>query len=331
MNLHEDRDVWLEVVHITADHFAIPAVYVEKDYWVTWVLRNLSRSAFRERLIFKGGTALSKAHQLIHRFSEDIDLAAHVTGMSGNQVKQFIRDAEATLAEGLSYIPNHPAESKHGLFRKTWHNYPRLITGDFVQASPQLLLEINAFTTPEPFSPRPIKSLIAEALIQLGQGAATERYGLGEFSVNVLNIERTIAEKIMGLVRASREKLPDVALKARIRHIYDLCLIKRHAEFAPLFRDNALLEMLSIVETADREQFSFAGNWLDEPISETMIFAHPEQVWSQLDIEFRSRFAVMVYNNDLPANEEILLMLKAVHQQLTFFDIARGQNAGKLP
>ncbi|MBP2197692.1 nucleotidyl transferase AbiEii/AbiGii toxin family protein [Pantoea cypripedii] len=219
MNLHEDRDVWLELVHITADHFAIPAVYVEKDYWVTWVLRNLSLSAFRDRLIFKGGTSLSKAHRLIHRFSEDIDLAVHVTGMSGSQVKQLIRDAEITITEGLSYIPNHPAESKHGSFRKTWHNYPRIIAGDFAQASPQLLLEINAFTTPEPFSPMPIKTLIAEALFHMGHATSAERYGLGEFTVNVLNIERTVAEKIMGLVRASREKAPDIALKSRIRHI----------------------------------------------------------------------------------------------------------------
>lgn len=322
MNLHEDKDVWLELVHITADHFAIPAVYVEKDYWVTWVLRNLSLSVFRDRLIFKGGTSLSKAHKLIHRFSEDIDLAAHVTGMSGSQVKQFIRDAEATLVEGLNYIPNHPAESKHGSFRKTWHNYPRLIAGDFAQASPQLLLEINAFTTPEPFSPMLIKTLIAEALMQLGHTTLAERYGLVGFSVNVLNIERTVAEKIMGLVRASREKAPDVALKSRIRHIYDLCLIKRHADFAPLFRSTALLEMLSIVEAADREQFSFAGNWLDEPISEVMIFAHPEQAWSQMRVEFRSRFATMVYNNDLPADEEIILMLSAVHQQLKRYKAA---------
>ncbi|MDO6405663.1 nucleotidyl transferase AbiEii/AbiGii toxin family protein [Pantoea phytobeneficialis] len=114
-------------------------------------VHNLSQSSFHGQLIFKGGTSLSKAWKLINRFSEDVDLAAHVRGMSGNQIKQFIREAEATLVEGLSYTPDHPAESKHGSFRKTWHSYPRWVAGDFGQAMP---LEINAFTTPEPFIAR---------------------------------------------------------------------------------------------------------------------------------------------------------------------------------
>lgn len=321
MNLHQDKDVWLELVHTTADHFSIPAVYVEKDYWVTWVLRNLSQSNFRDRLIFKGGTSLSKAWKLINRFSEDVDLAAHVRGMSGNQIKQFIREAEITLAEGLSYVPHHPAESKHGSFRKTWHNYPRWVAGDFAQATPQLLLEINAFTTPEPFIAMPITTLIAEALIDLGHAEIAERYGLDAFSVNVLSVERTAAEKIIGLVRASREKQPYAALKSRIRHIYDLCLIKRHADFAPLFRDCALHRMLSIVVHADREQFSFAGDWLDQPLSQSILFANAEQTWAQIRGEYHGRFAVMVYDHHLPSDEEVIEMLNAVHQQLEQYRI----------
>ncbi len=48
---------------------------VEKDFWVVWTLDYLfSRSPWRTRLAFKGGTSLSKAFHLIKRFSEDIDL-----------------------------------------------------------------------------------------------------------------------------------------------------------------------------------------------------------------------------------------------------------------
>ena len=51
-----------------------PAI-VEKDFWVVWMLDYLfSRSPWKGRLAFKGGTSLSKAYGLIHRFSEDIDL-----------------------------------------------------------------------------------------------------------------------------------------------------------------------------------------------------------------------------------------------------------------
>ena len=51
-----------------------PAV-IEKDFWVCWVLKQLfADSELRNRLVFKGGTSLSKVFGLIDRFSEDIDL-----------------------------------------------------------------------------------------------------------------------------------------------------------------------------------------------------------------------------------------------------------------
>ena len=52
----------------------VPAI-AEKDFWVCWVLRRLFADAeLRDRMVFKGGTTLSKVYGLIDRFSEDIDL-----------------------------------------------------------------------------------------------------------------------------------------------------------------------------------------------------------------------------------------------------------------
>lgn len=51
-----------------------PAV-IEKDFWVCWVLKQLfADPGLGRRLVFKGGTSLSKVFGLIDRFSEDIDL-----------------------------------------------------------------------------------------------------------------------------------------------------------------------------------------------------------------------------------------------------------------
>jgi hypothetical protein len=49
---------------------------VEKDFWVCWTLNVLYHGlpSGSPRLLFKGGTSLSKAHDLIRRFSEDIDI-----------------------------------------------------------------------------------------------------------------------------------------------------------------------------------------------------------------------------------------------------------------
>src|SRR5258708_33146311 len=48
---------------------------IEKDWWVTLVLKALFSLPMRQHFIFKGGTSLSKAWKLIERFSEDIDIA----------------------------------------------------------------------------------------------------------------------------------------------------------------------------------------------------------------------------------------------------------------
>lgn len=49
---------------------------IEKDFWVCWTLDALFNGlpSGEPRLLFKGGTSLSKAFGLIRRFSEDIDI-----------------------------------------------------------------------------------------------------------------------------------------------------------------------------------------------------------------------------------------------------------------
>ena len=48
---------------------------IEKDFWVSMVLRSIFSLPYADALVFKGGTSLSKGWNLIERFSEDIDLA----------------------------------------------------------------------------------------------------------------------------------------------------------------------------------------------------------------------------------------------------------------
>ena len=60
----------------TANRLGTPIQNVEKDFWVSWVLDLLfnGRNAGEPRLLFKGGTSLSKAYSLISRFSENVDI-----------------------------------------------------------------------------------------------------------------------------------------------------------------------------------------------------------------------------------------------------------------
>jgi hypothetical protein len=72
MPARERADLFAE----TAERKVLPEAIIEKDFWVCWVLKQIfSIDALSGRLLFKGGTSLSKIFHAISRFSEDIDLA----------------------------------------------------------------------------------------------------------------------------------------------------------------------------------------------------------------------------------------------------------------
>lgn len=68
----ERRDLFLS----TANRLGTAEQNAEKDFWVSWTLDALFNdlAAGGPRLLFKGGTSLSKGYGLIERFSEDIDI-----------------------------------------------------------------------------------------------------------------------------------------------------------------------------------------------------------------------------------------------------------------
>ncbi|HEY6845377.1 MAG TPA: nucleotidyl transferase AbiEii/AbiGii toxin family protein [Terracidiphilus sp.] len=75
MNLHEHPDFEQAILR-AAEHFrgrGLRPATIEKDYYVTEALRIISVTA-GDKVIFKGGTSLSKGWNLIQRFSEDADI-----------------------------------------------------------------------------------------------------------------------------------------------------------------------------------------------------------------------------------------------------------------
>ncbi|WP_287202543.1 nucleotidyl transferase AbiEii/AbiGii toxin family protein, partial [Mesorhizobium sp.] len=69
-------DALLSAFDTTAQRLGTAAQNIEKDFWVCWTLDALFNGLKQEgpRLLFKGGTSLSKGFGLISRFSEDIDV-----------------------------------------------------------------------------------------------------------------------------------------------------------------------------------------------------------------------------------------------------------------
>jgi predicted nucleotidyltransferase component of viral defense system len=70
MNLHKNNQLFQDAVIATAQRYNIAEIYIEKDYWITVALYTIFHSAVADEAVFKGGTALSKCHKLIERFSD---------------------------------------------------------------------------------------------------------------------------------------------------------------------------------------------------------------------------------------------------------------------
>ena len=91
-------------VYVTrvAEATGIPPAHLEKDFWVTEVLRGASSASEATgcSVFFKGGTSLSKAHRIIRRFSEDVDLVVALPeggkGAKDSTLKTFVAAAEST-------------------------------------------------------------------------------------------------------------------------------------------------------------------------------------------------------------------------------------------
>src|SRR5690606_995040 len=272
MRLHEDTEAFSELVSEAAQTIGLPQIYVEKDYWVTNALKNLSLSPFADSAVFKGGTSLSKAYKLIHRFSEDIDLAVLSGATTDAQRKQLLKRVEQSASAGLVAIDD-PRVSKGSSFRRTVYQYPRSVDGENCgQASPELLIEVNAFTTPEPFEVIPIQTLIADVLDSLNRVDLIEQYDLNSFPLNVLSIKRTLVEKLLGIVKDSYHADPVGRLSNRIRHLYDICKILQVDEHRHFLATD---EFRSLCETciAD-EQLGFFENadHLKRPLKDAPIF-----------------------------------------------------------
>lgn len=63
-----------EALAVAAASSGRPMHLLDKDVWVVWVLEAIFQASFATHLVFKGGSSLSKAYQIIQRFSEDVDL-----------------------------------------------------------------------------------------------------------------------------------------------------------------------------------------------------------------------------------------------------------------
>lgn len=318
MNLHESPEACRELIQVTAEHFSVNAFYVEKDYWVTRSLNRLHESEAKDLFVLKGGTSLSKAHQIIRRFSEDMDLALQKhESFSGAQRKRHIKKIESLAAQDLTYQEGHVKESKGSNFRRTAHAFPKLTEAlDLGHVSDMILIEVNAFANPMPSAKMPVASLISEFLSSAGRADLIRQYNLEPFSIFVLGVERTLCEKVMSLVKGSYE--PDVleAQRTRIRHFYDIAMIMRQAKFRDFVASTEFLKLIDEVRETDKNLISNVKAWIHRPLAEAVVFSDSPAIWSGLARNYHGSFKQMVFGESIPEDKEILSCLRQIGNAL---------------
>ncbi len=320
MNLHQNKDLFKEAVIAASQRFGIPEIYVEKDYWATLVLNEIFHSDIAYQVVFKGGTCLSKCHQLIQRFSEDIDLVVFRNeGENGNQLKKKIRRISKIVEGVLPEITVEGITNKKGNIRKTVHQFDRLFVGSFGQVREQLILETTWLGNYEPFTIENVDSYIHNLMQQTGQEALTKKYNLQPFKVQALSVERTFCEKIMSLVRFSRVEDPFDELSNKIRHVYDLDQMLGNGSVDSFFKSNDFPKMLQKVGKDDFISYKNNNAWLKDHPCSAIIFKNPEMVWSHIKNTYKTIFKDLVIG-DLPDENDLIVTLQNIENRIKTID-----------
>lgn len=316
MTLHENEKLFRQSVEFTAQQMGIPTIYVEKDYWVTYVLKVLFTSELKSKLVFKGGTALSKCFQLIDRFSEDVDLVILRNEVdSGYELKKTITKVSKILNKTLPEIEVEKVTHKMGMNRKTAHSYNKSFQGKYGQVRDAIIVEATWLGNHEPYIDKNVQSFIAEMMKNSNQDDLINTYNLNPFLVNALMPIRTLCEKIMSLVRFSYSENPIMDLGMKIRHTYDLYFLLNDKEINTFFESKQFEEMLFKVANDDVVSFKNNNKWLKYHPGDALIFRETEAVWKKLSPIYNQDFKNLVYGV-FPNEKEILKTLNLIQKRI---------------
>jgi hypothetical protein len=220
---------------------------VEKDWWVTLVLKAVFALPMSQHFVFKGGTSLSKGWKLVERLSEDIDisLAPEAFGKvykaepSHSYVKQLKKDGASftsSVIAGELYTQLRRMGVPEGLFSVS----VEMIRSTLPDKDPQTifvryisLYEANAYVADEvkvEFGVRSLKEPFDEVSIlsTIGTHIRVASYSEQPFVVRAVLPEKTMIEKLLLLhEKFSRQDLEELVIAERqSRHLADVVRLK---------------------------------------------------------------------------------------------------------
>ena len=228
----------------TAERMRISPQIVEKDFWVCWILSELfALPDIGNTLIFKGGTSLSKAYQLIKRFSEDVDISINRASLGFDEfdlresvsnterkrrVERLMESCRRKITEELRPAMIQLIESRFKGMRD-WsleidaddadrqtllYKYPSSLAATHTYVRPVVRIEFGARSDHWPSCQAQIMSYVAQQF--------PKAFQISEFVAKVLMAERTFWEKAT-LLHTEYHRPVDKEMPPRLsRHYYDL-------------------------------------------------------------------------------------------------------------
>lgn len=234
MRLFEHPDFEQAVLH-AQEHFRSrglrPAI-IEKDYFVTEALRILAGTV-GDKIIFKGGTSLSKGWNLIQRFSEDIDIFVDPQAFAPTLGKNAI---DRELKKLRDAIGKHPgltmmlAESQTigGFGRCDRYSYQQRFGGPGEVVN-RVLLEAGTASGREPTTVVELRSFLSQFLAETSQSLGADDEA--PFSMRLLHFRRTFVEKMFAIhSKVELFKCDRRPIGGYARHYYDLYQLSTQAE-----------------------------------------------------------------------------------------------------
>lgn len=212
MNWYKSNSAeWKEIIETVARELGRTELMVEKDTIQSMFLLELSKSELP--FVFKGGTSLSKAYNLIDRFSEDIDLSMNrkPTESERKASKELIID----IAESLGMTLANPDKIRS---RHDYNMYVFRYSSLFASMPMEIIIETSYYQTVYPVEKLRVGSFVGRfceergIILPLSFDAAT-------VYMNVQSVKRTFVDKIFAICDYRIQDMQD----RDSRHLYDVC------------------------------------------------------------------------------------------------------------
>lgn len=305
----------------TAARIKLPVASIEKDFWVTEILNILFSLPYADRMVFKGGTSLSKVWGVIRRFSEDIDITIDrsMFGIEGDVTKKqlkklrkassvFVRDTltndliAAAEETGLSDFvtikadPDGEGDATYPEPRQIHIIYKSVLpSGANPYLRDEVLLEVGARSLFEPTAKAEVESFVATAFPHLtSNDNATQ--------VVAAVAEKTFLEKAFllhelfttdGCRNANRKS----------RHLYDLYKMLEAGVADSAIPNVELWETIR----HHREVFTSIRDVDYTPdVRKRIVLTPPESVIEEWENDYDTMVANMIYEDKVPTFSDIL-------------------------